>query len=136
MVVFTDGASRGNPGDAAIGVVITREDGTIVKEVSQAIGTATNNAAEYKALIVGLREASALGAEHVEVRTDSELMVRQLNGIYQVKSSSLQPLFEEAVKLLHGFQRWSATHICREENRRADELAGLAARQAAKSRKC
>lgn len=134
VTVFTDGASRGNPGDAGIGIVVASEDGTVLKEISHYIGTATNNVAEYTALITGLREAAELGATEVEVCTDSELMAHQINGLYRVKSPALQPLFAEATRLLRSFRRASVSHVYREHNRRADQLAGKAARKAAKSR--
>lgn len=134
VVLFTDGASRGNPGPAGIGVVIASEDGTVLKEISRGIGAATNNVAEYQALIAGLQAAVGLGAAEVEICTDSELMERQLNGVYRVKSPALQPLHAEAVRLLRSFRRASVSHVYREQNRRADELAGLAAKKAAKSR--
>lgn len=132
LVLYTDGASRGNPGDAGIGVVIAAEDGSVVKEISRAIGTATNNVAEYRALLAGLREALRLGAAEVEICTDSELMARQLNGLYRVKSPALQPLYAEAMQMLGVFRRASVSHVYREQNLRADELAGLAVKKAAR----
>ena len=125
LTIFSDGASKGNPGDAAIGVVISDEHGAVLREIGQYIGTATNNAAEYSALIRGLKEAAALGAEAIEISTDSELLARQLTGVYRVKSPNLIPYYEEAVLLLRGFERVSVTHVFRESNKRADELANL-----------
>lgn len=126
LVIYTDGASRGNPGDAAIGVRLCAPDGTVVEEIAEPIGRATNNVAEYTALIRGLERARALGARRVRVLTDSELMVRQVGGIYTVKNEGLLPLFRAARSLLAGFERASVDHIPRERNRDADRLANLA----------
>lgn len=121
--IYTDGASKGNPGDAGIGVVITAEDETVLKEIAEYIGKETNNVAEYMALIIGLREAAKLGATEIELSTDSELMARQLTGVYKVKSPNLKPLFDEAVSVLQSFAKVSITHVMREFNKRADQLA-------------
>ncbi len=129
VTIHTDGASRGNPGDAGIGVVIESEDGTVLREISHYIGKATNNVAEYTALVAGLRTAAELGATEVNVCTDSELMAHQINGVYKVKSADLQPLFAEAVSLLRCFRRAQVAHVYREHNHRADELAGQAAKK-------
>jgi ribonuclease HI len=129
LTVHTDGASRGNPGDAGIGVVIEAEDGSVVREISQYIGKATNNVAEYTALIAGLRAAAELGATDVEVCTDSELMAHQVNGVYRVKSFDLQPLYAEAMSLLRGFRAYRVGHVYREANSRADGLASQAAKR-------
>ncbi len=123
LSIFTDGASKGNPGPAGIGVVVARADGTVMREVAEYIGELTNNAAEYRALIRGLREALDLGAGEVEISVDSELMARQLAGVYRVKSPNLQPLHAEAVELLRGFSRISISHVRRDLNKRADQLA-------------
>jgi ribonuclease HI len=125
VVVYTDGASKGNPGDAGIGVVISSTDGTVMREIGEYIGITTNNVAEYSALIRGLQEAADLGATQVEICTDSELMARQLTGVYKVKSPNLQPLYAEAVGLIRHFSRVSISHVVRELNKRADELANL-----------
>jgi acyl-CoA synthetase (NDP forming) len=126
LTVFIDGASRGNPGPAAIGVVIQNQDGETIGEVSEAIGEATNNYAEYSALIRALEEASRLGAAEVEIRSDSELVVRQMKGEYGIKSKSLLPLVRQAQALRRKFRKFSIRHIDREKNKRADQLAGLA----------
>jgi len=131
LAVYTDGASRGNPGDAGIGVVIASEDGTVLREISEYIGRTTNNVAEYSALITGLRAVAELGATEVVVCTDSELMAHQINGIYRVKSAKLKPLYEQAMGLLRSFRRFKVTHVYRESNSRADELAGEAAKKKA-----
>ncbi len=126
VTVFIDGASRGNPGPAAIGVVIRNHNGETVTELSEAIGEATNNYAEYSALIRALQESKRLGACEVECRSDSELVVRQIRGEYGIKSKSLLPLVREAQALRREFRNFSIRHIDREHNKRADQLANLA----------
>ena len=123
LILYTDGASKGNPGDAGIGVVISDPDGNVVKEISEFIGRATNNVAEYEALICGLSQAAELGARSVEISTDSELLAMQLGGVYRVKSPRLQPLYEKAAALLRSFEHARISHVVRELNRRADQLA-------------
>jgi len=123
LVIHSDGASKGNPGDAGIGVVISTPEGKVLREIAEYIGTATNNYAEYAALIRGMQEAIDLGATSIELRTDSELLARQLAGLYKVKSPNLQPLHQEAVSLLRAFASVSISHVVRELNKRADELA-------------
>ncbi|MCS6950775.1 MAG: ribonuclease HI family protein [bacterium] len=127
MKVYVDGASRGNPGRAGIGVVLCNERDEPVKEVSEAIGETTNNVAEYRALIRGLEEARALGADAVEVFTDSELLARQMNGLYGVHAPHLLPLYRRAKTLLRLFRSADVRHIPRSLNRRADTLAKAAA---------
>lgn len=124
--IFSDGASHGNPGPAAIGVVIERAKGDIVCRISEAIGRATNNFAEYTALIRGLEEAARLGANEVECFSDSELIVRQITGVYRVKSKPLLPLVQKAQELRRGFAKFSIRHVPRSMNRRADKLASKA----------
>ncbi|MDD5127053.1 MAG: ribonuclease HI family protein [Dehalococcoidales bacterium] len=124
--IYTDGAARGNPGPAAIGVVIKDEQNTVVAHISQRLGVTTNNQAEYRALIAGMQKAIALGAQEVEIRSDSELMVRQLTGAYRVKNAGLKPLYEQAKKLLTQFHRCTFVNIPREQNRAADALANQA----------
>lgn len=126
LIVHTDGASRGNPGAAGIGVVIYDEAGNVLKEIAQSLGRTTNNHAEYTALIEGLRQAWKLGAEEVTVRSDSELLVKQIRGEYAVRNQGLYPLFVEARRLFLRFPRWRIEHVPRERNRRADELANQA----------
>jgi ribonuclease HI len=123
LIIHSDGASKGNPGDAGIGVVISDEKGKVVSEIADYIGKTTNNVAEYQALIVGIVEAANLGATEIEIRTDSELLACQLTGVYKVKSSRLKPLYEEVMGLLRSFKRVSIGHVLREFNKRADELA-------------
>jgi len=120
--VFTDGACSGNPGEASIGVVF-KEDGQTVKEISKSIGHATNNIAEYSALIAALKEAKALNAETLRVHTDSEWMFKQIRGIYKVKTETIKPLYEEAIALAKSFKRVEFKWIPREENQEADRLA-------------
>ena len=126
LIIYADGASKGNPGDAGIGVVISAENGTILREIAEYIGETTNNAAEYAAMIRGLREAAQLGATTLEISTDSQLLARQLSGVYKVKSANLKPLHDEAVVLLRRFARANITHVTREFNKRADQLANEA----------
>lgn len=125
VVICFDGASRGNPGRAAIGVVVLK-DGVPVREISETIGEATNNVAEYRALLRGLSEAEALGARAVRICTDSELVVRQLSGQYKVRSEHLAPLHRQALSRLRQFAHVSVVHVPREQNRTADALANRA----------
>lgn len=124
--VYVDGASRGNPGNAGAGAVIKDSSGKIVKELKKFLGCATNNNAEYRAFIMAIEEALSLKATDIRVYSDSELLVRQLNGQYKVKSPELRELYLRAVELLSGFQRYTVTHIPREQNPLADSLANQA----------
>jgi len=126
VVINTDGASRGNPGPAAIGVTIKDEQGKLIAAISQAIGRATNNQAEYRAIIVALEEAIRLQSEQVELFSDSELLVRQINGRYRVKNVALQPLYQQVKQLQGQLKSFTITHIPREENTEADSLANKA----------
>lgn len=126
VLVYADGASRGNPGPASIGAVVLTTDGRVLAEVSEAIGRATNNVAEYRALIAALGRAQALGARRVTVRMDSELVVRQLKGIYKVKHPAMVPLYQQTVALLRQFAGVEVAHVPRESNRVADALANRA----------
>jgi len=123
LSIYTDGASKGNPGPAGIGVVIAADDGTVIREIAEYVGEQTNNAAEYLALIRGLREALDLRAKEIEISVDSQLMARQLTGVYKVKSPNLKSLHEEAIGLLRRLPRARISHVCRGFNKRADELA-------------
>ena len=125
-VVYSDGASRGNPGPASIGAAVYDSAGHEVHGVSRRIGRATNNEAEYRAAIAGLEAALALGARDVELVMDSELVVRQLNMRYKVRNPSLRRLFGRIKDLQWRFASFQVRHVRREENRRADELATLA----------
>jgi ribonuclease HI len=126
LVVHVDGGARGNPGPAAIGVVVSRPDGEVIDELGERIGTATNNVAEYRALLKGLQRAAALGAREVEVVNDSELVARQLNGVYKVKHPAMRPLFLEATESLRAFDAWVVRSVPRAENARADALVNAA----------
>lgn len=126
LVLHVDGGARGNPGPAAIGVVLSTPDGETLEEVAERIGEATNNVAEYRALLHGLERARLLGATEVEIVGDSELVARQLTGAYRVKHPSMKPLHQEALGLLTGFDRWSIQTVPRAQNARADELVNRA----------
>ena len=123
---YSDGAARGNPGPAGAGAVVTKTDGTVVARLGKFLGEKTNNHAEYMGLLLGLEAALKLGANEVEVYADSELLVRQLQGAYRVKSAALRPLFEKAVGLLGRFRRTKVTHVYREQNQLADEMSNRA----------
>ncbi len=120
--LYVDGAAKGNPGPAGIGVRV-EAGGELVVEFCDYIGQTTNNAAEYRALIQGLQMVREVGATGVQVISDSELMVRQLNGDYRVKSPSLLPLYQEAQQLAQTFNSFQIRHVPRSENREADRLA-------------
>ena len=125
IILFTDGAARGNPGPAAIGVVITDNDGKEIEAFGETIGHATNNEAEYRALLRGL-ERAVRHSNIIEIRTDSELLARQLSGAYRVRAANLQPLHAQAQRALKQFTRATIAIIPRELNRRADALANAA----------
>lgn len=124
--VYSDGAARGNPGLSGAGAVLVEPSGQVVDRIAKFLGTQTNNFAEYMGLLLGLRRARELGVREIEVFADSELMIRQLSGRYQVKSASLRPLYEEAVRLLNEFGRVKLVHVPREMNAAADELSNRA----------
>ncbi|HZA50291.1 MAG TPA: reverse transcriptase-like protein [Myxococcaceae bacterium] len=124
--VYSDGAARGNPGPAGAGAVLVEPNGQVVERIGKFLGTQTNNFAEYMGLLLGLRRAKEMGVAEVEVYADSELMIRQLGGRYQVKSLSLRPLYEEALELLNGFSRVKLVHVPREMNSAADEMSNRA----------
>lgn len=126
VVVHTDGASRGNPGPASIGVVIAREDGQVLLEVGEALGATTNNVAEYTAVIRALERAAEMGARRVRVMMDSQLVVRQLNGSYRVKHPEMIPLYRRVLELIQKFEAVTFEHVPREENSEADRLANQA----------
>ena len=126
LVVHVDGGARGNPGPAAIGVVVSRPEGDVLEQAGERIGVATNNVAEYRALLRGLERAMALGAEEVEIVNDSELVARQLTGAYRVKHPAMKPLHREAITALRGFNQWRIRTVPREQNARADALVNAA----------
>ncbi len=123
MIVHCDGAARGNPGPAGIGVQITDEEGRVLAEVARGLGVATNNQAEYTAVIDGLRRASELGATDVLLRSDSRLLVEQLAGRFRVKNPTLQRLHREVRDAATAFERVRYEHVPRERNTEADRLA-------------
>lgn len=126
LFVFSDGAARGNPGPGGAGAVIKDAEGNVLCRLKEALGKTTNNVAEYKGLLLGLRKARQMGAREVEVRADSELLIRQLNGKYAVRHDGLKPLYNEAKALLQSFGAWHAEHIPREQNAEADEMSNRA----------
>ncbi len=126
LILYPDGASRGNPGPAAIGFVLANAHGAIVAERGERIGRATNNVAEYRALLRGLELAVEHHADELEIRADSELLVLQLTGRYRVRKENLKPLYAQAQRALKQFGRVEIRHIPRELNRRADALANAA----------
>jgi len=126
VVLHVDGGARGNPGPAAIGVVVSSPDGEVLDEVAETIGVATNNVAEYRALLRGIQRAQALGATEVEIVNDSELVAKQLTGAYKVKHAAMKPLYAEAITALRQFDAWRVRSVPRAENARADELVNQA----------
>ena len=126
LVLHVDGGARGNPGPAAVGIVISTPAGNVVEEVAETIGVATNNVAEYRALLRGLERATSLGAHEVRVINDSELVARQVMGRYKVRNPAMQPLHAEVTQALHGFDRWSIESVPRAQNREADALVNRA----------
>ncbi|MCR4394018.1 MAG: ribonuclease HI family protein [Dehalococcoidales bacterium] len=126
MVLNIDGASRGNPGPSAIGVVIRDENRKVIARISRRIGEATNNQAEYTALIEGLKKALELGARRVEIFSDSELLVNQLQGKYKIKNTGIRLLYSEVVKLVGSLESFKISLIPREQNQEADFLANQA----------
>jgi len=125
-VVNVDGGARGNPGPAAIGVVVQSPAGDVLEERGEAIGEATNNVAEYRALLAGAARAAELGASELELVGDSELVVRQVKGEYKVKDAALRQLHAEVKRALRPFNAWSIRHVRREQNAEADRLVNEA----------
>jgi ribonuclease HI len=126
LVVHVDGGSRGNPGPAAIGVVVSAPGGEVLDEIGERIGVATNNVAEYRALLRGLARARELGAREIEIVNDSELVARQLTGAYRVKHAAMKPLYLEAIAALGAFERWQVRTVPRAQNAGADALVNQA----------
>ena len=122
MTVNVDGGARGNPGPAAVGVVVRDESGDVLEELGKRIGSATNNVAEYRALLLGIERARELGASELELIGDSELIVRQVKGEYKVKDAALRELHSEVMRALATFEGWSIRHVRREGNAEADRL--------------
>ena len=126
LIIYTDGGARGTPGPAGIGAVIYSEKRAVLAEISEYLGVATNNQAEYKALIAACQKAAELGATELDCYLDSELVVKQLKREYKVKNKDLAPLFLTVYNLAMNFQKVTYTHIPREKNQEADKLANLA----------
>ena len=122
LVVNVDGGARGNPGPAAIGAVVQGAGGEVLEERGERIGQATNNVAEYRALLLGIERAAELGASELELVGDSELIVRQVKGEYKVKDATLRGLHDEVMRALRPFETWSIRHVRREQNAEADRL--------------
>ena len=123
VVIYTDGASRGNPGKAGIGAVIFNSNNEVLREIAEYIGESTNNVAEYKAVIAGLKAGLSLGAKNVRLKADSQLLIRQIQGVYKVKNAGLKPLYKEVLDLLSQYDSYQVEHVPREENSLADKLA-------------
>jgi ribonuclease HI len=126
LVVHVDGGARGNPGPAAAAAVVSTPDGDVLDEAHELLGVVTNNVAEYRGLLLGLRRARELGADEVEVVNDSELVAKQINGQYKVKHPDMKPLYAEARKALEGFARWRVRSVPRAQNAAADALVNQA----------
>ncbi len=130
VIVHVDGGARGNPGPAAAASVVSDPGGDVLDEHARLLGEATNNVAEYRALLLGLERARALGATEVEVVNDSELIAKQVKGIYKVKHAAMRPLHLEAMAALRQFERWSIRSVPRAHNADADALVNAALDQA------
>ncbi len=126
LVVNVDGGARGNPGPAAIGAVVQSADGETLEARGERIGVATNNVAEYRALLLGIELATAQGASEVELVGDSELIVRQVKGEYKVKDATMRQLHAEVKRALRPFESWTIRHVKREQNAEADRLVNAA----------
>jgi ribonuclease HI len=126
LVVHVDGGARGNPGPAAAAAVVSTPDGDVLDEAHELLGIVTNNVAEYRGLLLGLRRARELGADEVEVVNDSELVAKQINGQYKVKHADMKPLHAEARQALGAFRRWSVRSVPRAQNAAADALVNQA----------
>jgi ribonuclease HI len=126
VVVHVDGGSRGNPGPAAAASVVSAPGGEVLDEASELLGTVTNNVAEYRALLLGLARALALGATEVEVVNDSELIAKQVRGLYKVKHAAMRPLHAESLTALRAFEAWKIRTVPRAQNAHADALVNAA----------
>lgn len=126
LVLHVDGGARGNPGPAAIGVVVSGAEGEVLDEIAEPIGVATNNVAEYRAVLRGVQRASELGARELELVGDSELIARQLMGVYKVKHPAMRELHTQALAALREFDRWSIRTVPRDQNAGADALVNQA----------
>jgi ribonuclease HI len=126
FIIYADGAARGNPGPAAIGIIIQNQTGSTVATISRQLGITTNNQAEYQAIIAALEKATSLGAKNVILKSDSELVVKQINGLYKIKKTALRPLYQQVVQLIGSLESFSISYIPREQNAAADALANQA----------
>jgi ribonuclease HI len=126
LLIYTDGAARGNPGPAGAGAVLRDADGTVLAEVAEPLGRATNNVAEWTAVLLALEEARRLGATHVDLRMDSQLVARQISGVYRVKHPDLKPIHAAVMDLLRLLEGYTVGHVPRELNRDADRLSNIA----------
>ncbi len=127
LLIHTDGAARGNPGPAGAGAILRDADsGEVVAEIAEGLGRATNNVAEWTAVRLALEEARRLGARHVDLRMDSQLVARQITGIYRVKHPDLKPIHAAVMALLRGFEGYTVGHVPRELNKDADRLSNVA----------
>jgi ribonuclease HI len=131
VIVHVDGGARGNPGPAAAAAVVSSLAGEVLDEHAQMLGKVTNNVAEYRALLLGLARAKELGASEVEVIGDSELIAKQIQGLYKVKHPSMRPLYLEAIDAFRAFEQWSIRTVPRAQNAEADALVNAALDQAA-----
>jgi ribonuclease HI len=130
VIVHVDGGARGNPGPAAAACVISSPEGEVLGEHAQLLGTVTNNVAEYRALLLGLQQAREMGANEIEVIGDSELIAKQVMGLYKVKHEAMKPLHRDATAALKQFERWSIRTVPRAQNAHADALVNAALDQA------
>lgn len=126
VIAYTDGGSRGNPGPAGAGIVVSDPNQTVLSAKGFFLGTNTNNFAEYTGVIKALEAALELKADQIELFSDSELLVKQLNGLYKVRSANIKPLYEQAANLLNRFKQWTVTHVYRSDNKHADALVNQA----------
>ncbi|HMT05121.1 MAG: ribonuclease HI family protein [Solirubrobacterales bacterium] len=126
LIVNVDGGARGNPGPAAIGIVVRDGEENVLQDLGETIGEATNNVAEYKALVRGIQMARDMGGDELEIRGDSELVVKQMLGQYKVKHPDMKPLHAEAKEALASVRSWSISHVRREQNAEADALVNQA----------
>ncbi len=126
MIVHVDGGARGNPGPAAAACVLSDPSGEVLDEHARLLGEVTNNVAEYRALLLGLERARALGATEVEVVNDSELVAKQVQGLYKVRHAAMRPLHSQAMAALREFERWSIRSVPRAQNAHADALVNAA----------
>jgi len=126
VVVHVDGGARGNPGPAAAASVVSTPEGEVLDESAETLGYVTNNVAEYRGLLLGLQRARELGATEVEVVNDSELVAKQVNGLYKVKHADMKPLHTAALDVLGGFERWTVRSVPRARNAHADALVNQA----------